>query len=172
MASPEQIMAALRSGGVQRYHAQPDIPAQSTAEHMWGVAMLMMMFYPRANKSCILAALTHDCGEVGVGDIPSPTKGAAPEIRETIKGMEFHNMESMGVEPWEEHLPVNMKAMLKICDVLEGLQYTAKHVFSTGRGTETLNNWIELAQALPLNHQQRAFVQAVLHRKEPQLCVF
>ncbi|MGI4214935.1 HD domain-containing protein, partial [Klebsiella pneumoniae] len=119
------IQAALRSGGVQRYHAQPDIPPQSTAEHMWGVAMLVMMFYPTASVTLLKAALSHDCGEVGLGDMPSPTKQAAPGVRQILKDMELDNMSSLGLEPWEEHLSETEKAALKICDVLEGLQYTA-----------------------------------------------
>ena len=166
------IQAALRSGGVQRYHAQPDIPPQSTAEHMWGVAMLVMMFYPTASLTLLKAALSHDCGEVGLGDMPSPTKQAAPGVRDILKDMEHDNMSSLGLEPWEEHLSPTEKTALKICDVLEGLQYTAKHVLSTGQGFETLNNWIALAQGLPLNSQQKAFVNAVLYRKEPPLRVF
>jgi 5'-deoxynucleotidase YfbR-like HD superfamily hydrolase len=172
MAPALAVRKALRSGGVQRYHAQPDIPTQSTAEHMWGVAMLMMMFYPHCSKNLILAALTHDCGEVGVGDIPSPTKAAHPDIRDTVKGMEFACMEDMHVEPWEEHLSVNHKVMLKICDVLEGLQYTAKHVHMTGMGVETLNNWIELAQNLPLNTAQQVFVKLCLDPPKPTINKF
>ncbi|QWY14079.1 HD domain-containing protein [Aeromonas phage pAh6.2TG] len=158
------IQAALRSGKVRRYHAQPDIPAQSTAEHMWGVAMLVMMFYPTASVTLLKAALSHDCGEVGLGDMPSPTKQAAPGMREILKDMEHDNMSSLGLEPWEEHLSPTEKTALKICDVLEGLQYTARHVHATGYGEDTLRNWINLALKLPLNSQQYTFLQACVNK--------
>lgn len=156
-----ETVKALRSGGTVRYHAQPEIPSQTVAEHMWGVAMLVMMFYPTCSALLLKAAISHDCGEVGIGDIPSPTKRRMPELREAVKQMEDENMIDMGLD-FEAHLSETERTALKICDVLEGLWYTAKHYHRTGEGFSTLRNWAELAQDLPLNIHQTVFVNSCL----------
>lgn len=155
-----EAMMALRTGKVMRYHAQPDVPCQSNAEHMWGVAMLMLKFYgAEASREMIAAALTHDCGEADVGDIPSPTKCKVPQMRELVKQLEHEALERLGLN-YESALHPEEKIALKICDVLEGLHYTAKHYHMTGgvEGGPTLQAWIDLTKDLPLNKEQQEFV--------------
>lgn len=159
-----QTMNALRSGMVMRYHAQPDIPCQSNAEHMWGVAVLMLKFYGvEISIEALAAALTHDCGEADVGDIPSPTKCKIPEIRELIKRLEHESLNELGFN-FEADLHQSEKHALKICDVLEGLHYTAKHYHATGgaQGGQCLRNWVDLAKTLPLTRPQRDFIHVCL----------
>ena len=150
---------ALRTGQVMRYHAQPDVPCQSNAEHMWGVAMLMLKFYPHCDKQMLAAALTHDCGEADVGDIPSPTKGKIPQIRKLIKELEHQALEELDLN-YEAKLTPKRVTALKICDVLEGLHYTAKHYHKTcgTEGGPTLQAWIKLAKSLPLTREQLDFM--------------
>ena len=162
----EAIMA-LRTGKVMRYHAQPDVPCQSNAEHMWGVAMLMLKFYgAEASREMIAAALTHDCGEADVGDIPSPTKCKVPQIRELVKQLEHEALERLELN-YESVLHPEEKIALKICDVLEGLHYTAKHYHKTGgvEGGTTLQAWIDLANKLPLTDEQNDFVHECVRER-------
>ena len=161
-------IGALRTGQVMRYHAQPDVPCQSNAEHMWGVAMLMLKFYgAEASREMIAAALTHDCGEADIGDIPSPTKCKVPQIRELVKQLEHEALERLELN-YESVLRPEEKTALKICDVLEGLHYTAKHYHRTN-GTEggpTLQAWVELARGLPLTKAQRDFMYCCIQAPE------
>lgn len=161
-------IGALRTGQVMRYHAQPDVPCQSNAEHMWGVAMLMLKFYgAEASREMIAAALTHDCGEADVGDIPSPTKCKVPQIRELVKQLEHEALERLELN-YESVLHPEEKIALKICDVLEGLHYTAKHYHRTGgvEGGQTLQAWVELAKGLPLTREQRDFMYCCIQAPE------
>ncbi|ARM70555.1 hypothetical protein HOR75_gp29 [Shewanella phage SppYZU05] len=163
----DDVLAALRSGGVERYHAQPDVPAQSTAEHMWGVAILMMKFYGRDLSTKLLAAaLTHDCGEVGIGDVPSPTKRASPEVKETFDRLEEEMLIQLGVN-WVGTLSEEETIALKICDVLEGLHYVTRKLHVPNM--RVAKAWAEYAATLPLNVAQKKFVLACLNHEEPVL---
>lgn len=160
MTDEVRAIDALRTGQVMRYHAQPDVPCQSNAEHMWGVAILMLKFYgTEMTGELLAAALTHDCGEADVGDIPSPTKYRVPQMRSLIKELEHEALDNLGLN-YEGQLSPIEQQRLKICDVLEGLHYTAKHYHSTAgaQGAECLQNWVDLANKLPLNRAQRDFM--------------
>ena len=160
----DDVLATLRSGGVERYHAQPDVPAQSTAEHMWGVAILMLKFYGRDLSTKLLAAaLTHDCGEVGIGDVPSPTKRASPEVKETFDRLEKEMLIKLGVN-WVGTLSEEETLALKICDVLEGLHYVTRKLRVPNM--RVAKAWAEYAATLPLNVAQKKFVLACLNNEE------
>ncbi|AHJ10538.1 hypothetical protein Spp001_30 [Shewanella phage Spp001] len=160
----DDVLATLRSGGVERYHAQPDVPAQSTAEHMWGVAILMLKFYGRDLSTKLLAAaLTHDCGEVGIGDVPSPTKRASPEVKATFDRLEEEMLIKLGVN-WVGTLSEEETIALKICDVLEGLHYVTRKLRVPNM--RVAKAWAEYAATLPLNVAQKKFVLACLNNEE------
>lgn len=160
----DDVLATLRSGGVERYHAQPDVPAQSTAEHMWGVAILMLKFYGRDLSTKLLAAaLTHDCGEVGIGDVPSPTKRASPEVKATFDRLEEEMLIKLGVN-WVGTLSEEETLALKICDVLEGLHYVTRKLRVPNM--RVAKAWAEYAATLPLNVAQKKFVLACLNNEE------
>lgn len=152
----------LMSGQTIRYHAQPEIKSQTVAEHAWGVAVLILQFYPESSKELLAAAIVHDCGEAGVGDIPSPTKAKAPGLRDAIHFLEHERMLHFGVAHFEDELTQEARIALKICDILEGLQYTAKNVRRYREGYRTLKSWIAMANALPLNSHQKRFVNDIV----------
>ena len=68
------IHPIYRSGSVRRWHANPDVPAQTLADHQGRVAQIILFFWPDASAELIYAALHHDCGELYVGDVPGPIK--------------------------------------------------------------------------------------------------
>lgn len=61
----------MRSGGVKRWHQNPDMNGcgENNAEHQWSVTMLVLIMEPEASRNLIIAALTHDVGEIDVGDL-------------------------------------------------------------------------------------------------------
>ena len=69
----------LRSGLVLRWHQNPDMSGcrETNAEHQWSVAMLVLTMEPEASRDLLIAALTHDAGEIDVGDLAFTS--AAPE---------------------------------------------------------------------------------------------
>lgn len=77
-ASPLRRQVELLVSGcrVKRYHTLDTLCGQNNAEHSFGVASLVYLFYgacvPRAEL--VLAALRHDLPEYATGDIPAPAK--------------------------------------------------------------------------------------------------
>ena len=107
----------------------------------------------------IKAAVVHDCGEVEIGDMPAPTKRAHPDLKKIIQSLEHHQLNT-----WELNFEIELSTeelkKIKICDVLEGLWYTARQVRRTNMGHEVLIKWVEYARSLNLNQMQRSFIDA------------
>jgi len=84
----------LASGGVRRWHTTRTMK-QTTAEHSWGVALILSMYHPSPSVDLLRAALFHDCHEKLFGDIPSPIKQRWPEIKaaeEYAEVLFFHDL--------------------------------------------------------------------------------
>lgn len=71
-----------RSGYVTRYHARPEVKAETLAEHHARTAQILCeLYFPNLPSAELLfAALHHDVAELVVGDLPYPFKVAFPEI--------------------------------------------------------------------------------------------
>lgn len=114
------INQIYRSGSVTRWHANPDVPAQTLADHHGRVAQIILFFWPNAPASLLYAALHHDCGELIVGDVPSPTKEANTALRDALSRAEADARIVMGVGLFSEDLP-----LLRFADRLEAYTYVA-----------------------------------------------
>lgn len=78
----KDITKALRSGRVTRWHQNPDMnhSNENNAAHQWGVAMWALFLEPQLSRSALIAALTHDVGELRAGDLSYDFKKAAPTL--------------------------------------------------------------------------------------------
>lgn len=78
----KDITKALRSGRVTRWHQNPDMnhSNENNAAHQWSVAMWALFLDPQLSRSALIAALTHDVGELDAGDLSRPFKKAAPTL--------------------------------------------------------------------------------------------
>jgi 5'-deoxynucleotidase YfbR-like HD superfamily hydrolase len=135
-----------RSGLVQRYHQNPEIArfGQTNAAHQWGVAMLVKILDPNASANLIITALTHDVGEIDVGDLAGPFKRKEPAFtdqHETIE--ERYRNDTLGILSPDE-LTIEEGLLLDICDKLEAILfvriYRADISFTRG--------WPELIKAV------------------------
>lgn len=61
------------SGKVRRWHTCVGLD-QTNADHSHGVAFVIAMLHPNPSANLLKAALFHDLGELGSGDMPSPAK--------------------------------------------------------------------------------------------------
>ena len=139
--------AVLRTGATIRYHAQPEIPVQTVAEHAWGVAALLVRWFKEdLTVNLLAAAVVHDSGECDVGDIPSPTKKKFPELRKELAKLEHAKMAKLGLADYEGQLSCHEYALLKLCDMLEGYFYTGKAVLRYNEGLFTLLCWYEMVE--------------------------
>ena len=119
------IRNILHSGEVVRFHNHVGIDKQKNSSHQWGVALIIQHVYPQCSKELLLAAMTHDCAEYYIGDIPSPVKWDNPELKEMLSQIEKKWEESNGVD---FDLNFEEKLVLKIGDTLEGMWYCVQQV--------------------------------------------
>jgi 5'-deoxynucleotidase YfbR-like HD superfamily hydrolase len=119
------IRNILHSGDVVRFHNHVGIDKQKTAEHQWGVALIVEHIYPEGSKTLLLAALTHDAAEYYIGDIPAPVKWDNPELKKTLHEMERRWEEQNGVH---FDLAPEEQMVLKMADTLEGMWFCVHQV--------------------------------------------
>jgi len=147
-------LALLLSGGkVHRYHQ--DGQPQSVSEHTWRMLVILLHFWPLANRSMILAALYHDVAERYTGDIPNPVKRHSPQVAEVVKQMERDFHEHLHISTTSE-LTVEDQARVSCADYLE-LCITCKE--RHGRRARQIYERgvylvLEHAKALPLDEQE------------------
>lgn len=110
----------LLSGYVERFHATPGITKPQLNGHQWGVAVLCRYIHPEASADMLFAALTHDCTEMVTGDTPAIAKWASPELKRHLDALEQEQEVLWGITP---NISAEEKAILKVCDCLEGMHY-------------------------------------------------
>ena len=114
------IHPIYRSGSVRRWHANPDVPAQTLADHQGRVAQIIFFFWPDASVDLIYAALHHDCGELYVGDVPGPIKEQNSALAFTVSQAEKHARAKMEIRPID-----GQDHRLRFADHLEAYTYVA-----------------------------------------------
>jgi 5'-deoxynucleotidase YfbR-like HD superfamily hydrolase len=141
-----RISNVLESGEVQRFHAVPSVPAQSVAQHAWGVAVLVTFVKKDPRPDLIIHALSHDMAELYTGDIPFTTKREVPGMNELLDVAERTYCQNELFD-----LPRITKAeklALKLCDMLEGLRWTK---LNERNGFNVHTRWARAIQTLLLD---------------------
>lgn len=72
--------AAFRAGAIRRWHANASLAdtGDRIDAHSGRVARIILALHPAPSLALLRAALTHDDGEIGTGDIPGPVKAQIP----------------------------------------------------------------------------------------------
>lgn len=134
----KQTLEFYKSAQVTRWHNKPDIPAQTNADHSFGMLLLLIKLHPSPSANLMQAVIRHDLGEVFSGDFPHDAKKAFPELKEisetyqSIFELQFLNSEI-------ELLPID-KLWLKLLDQLEPLYYMYCHGIEGEIFDRTLEN--------------------------------
>lgn len=119
-------LALLLSGGdVRRYHQEGHTYAQPVSEHTFRVLIILLYFWPNANRNLILSTLYHDTPERLTGDTPATVKINNPDIKAALDREEIMFLRYLQL-PCEHDLPAEELAQLKCCDYLE-LTITCKY---------------------------------------------
>lgn len=81
---------AFLSGFVHRWHTNPELArtADRIDGHSGRVARIILHLHPAPSVNLLRAALTHDDGEIAVGDMKAPLKQARPDIAEALERIE------------------------------------------------------------------------------------
>lgn len=132
------------SGKTQRYHARPEMAVynQTTADHSWGVATLMVLLKPDVSREALLTAIFHDSGERWAGDLPYPFKRSNAYLAQRHAVTEARLARENGVPQYviseEEH------SLMKLCDRLEAhlfVKLRQPHILETGA-------WVKQAEGI------------------------
>lgn len=93
--------AAFRAGAIRRWHTNAALAATGDRldAHAGRVARLILAWHPAPSVALLRAALIHDDGEIGTGDIPGPIKATLPvDVALTLERIE----EAARAEIWGE----------------------------------------------------------------------
>lgn len=96
------IRDVFRAGFVTRWHTNPDLCHTNDRidGHSARVARVILALHPSPSLALIRAALTHDDGESGVGDVKAPAKDADETLSALLTGAErAHRMLLWGPDP-------------------------------------------------------------------------
>ena len=117
------------SSFVRRWHTDARLAptGQTLGHHQWGVATLILTLHPNPSRSLILAALTHDAGELLTGDVPYAFKkfyggGGVADAVEIAGEAERDDMLGFTLE-----IEDTEQEWLEMCDRLESVLYVAVH---------------------------------------------
>lgn len=134
-----------RSGSVTRWHANPDVPSQTLADHHGRVAQIVLHFWPDADPDLVYAALHHDCGELVTGDVPRPAKDADLSYARSLALREAVARLGMGIRTIDDNDPRLNDPRLRFADRLEAYTYVSMqrpHLLSLPEWTSALE-WLE-----------------------------
>ena len=147
-----------QTGQVRRYHANPKMApvGQTTADHSWGVAALILVLHPSASTALLTAAIFHDSGERWCGDLPHPFKKAYPDHAEAHRELERVTAEHNEVP--QPDLTDEEKLWLKLGDRLESQLFTRLHRPDVWRSWGVQDDILELAARLGVSQQVQQMI--------------
>lgn len=118
-----RVNKARRSGRVRRFHTTETIKVEDVAQHSFNIQnlLLIMLGTEEVSRDLLLAALTHDMGEIETGDIPANVKKALPPaVRAEVEALEKAAVFSIHPK-LAVRLSQDEVRYLKIADRLDGL---------------------------------------------------
>jgi hypothetical protein len=120
--------AAYRAGAVRRWHTNHALAGTGDRvdAHSGRVARIILAWHPAPSLALLRAALTHDDGEIGTGDIPAPVKGLmTPDLAQMLDQMEsLARFEIWGLDP---ELTEDEGLWLKLADRLDAYLWALDH---------------------------------------------
>lgn len=131
------IETTYESGKVVRYHANPRFNTlnQTTADHQWGVAAIIISLHPSPPPYLVIKALFHDAGELFAGDLSYPFKRANPEIATAHAETEHRLASEAGIPGFDIELTDEEQKWLFLADRLES------HLFAKLNRPEVAAGW-------------------------------
>lgn len=115
-----------RDSFARRWHTNPDMSHTTdfNCAHQGRVALLVLSMFPDASLELLRAAVTHDQGESGVGDVAFPVKQRHPDFTKALDAMEADHMAARGLPPVD--LTGDDLRKLKLCDRLDAVLWMLK----------------------------------------------
>ena len=157
MGDPDMSLhQAFLAGFTRRWHCNPELAHTDDRVdgHSARVARIILMWHPELSVALIAAALRHDDGEMGIGDMCAPFKRARPDIADALAKIE----DSVRFKIWNSYdgdLTDTDAHWLVFADRLDALMWAAHHRADLSRdGWAASRAWLA-GNALALDcHQQ------------------
>lgn len=136
------------AGFTQRWHVQPSLA--STGDRVDGhsarVGILILHFHPGASAELLRAALIHDLGESGAGDVPYPVKKKYPDLNQKLEEIEAITLAGMSMKM--PKLTETELEIFRFCDRLDSYLWALHH-----RPRMVMNhpNWITFKKSLKVD---------------------
>lgn len=122
-------------GETRRYHGFRMLMEDTVGHHSFNVCCIILKVMPDASAALLRAAIKHDVAEHIVGDMPAPSKRAAPDyhlggsessnrmtFREWFGQYETKTAAAHGVQ-LDEDLTAEEAWVLKFADSLDGMRF-------------------------------------------------
>lgn len=102
MSSENNLFEAWLSGRTVRKHTMHVHRRENTAEHTWGILLLLAKYLPDARAAVMRFIVLHDAGEQGAFDMPAHIYTDHPEVRALVQAKEDAHVHSVLSGP---HIP-------------------------------------------------------------------
>lgn len=136
------LQAIFSAGRVRRWHKNPALSWTDDYldGHQGRVARILLALHPKPSAALLAAALTHDDGEAGPGDMAGDDKRANPVLAGLIGDLEHAKyVELWGGPPIADALPETDQAWLKFADSLDAYMW----MMHKAPGESSGNGWPE-----------------------------
>ncbi len=126
---PEVPPSAWLAGSTRRWHTNPVFCGTDDRVdgHSARVAILILQLWPDASAALLRAAIVHDLGEGGVGDLASPVKRANPQLRARLAALKGDALRALGFDDPARALNAVEAAVLHLCDGLDAYLWAITH---------------------------------------------
>lgn len=142
------VMRSARFGGsVHRWHTWPVLQPQTNADHTWNCLRIYQQTFGRIPPNTAKYLTFHDCGELGVGDLPFPVKANNPKLKRLVDAEERRCLSEMGIVLSNIEAPEKLRVRYAdlmdmheygIVEMRMGNQYAAPIVVDTWKAINTL----------------------------------
>ena len=122
-----KTLRAWRASFTRRWHTNADLcdTLDYDAGHQGRVALLVLSLFPDASRTLLCHAITHDQGEVAVGDISYDAKKAHPELHGIVDVVEGRERRAQGFD--FANLTEKEHRAFKLCDHLDAWLWMMRH---------------------------------------------
>lgn len=124
--SIERCEALIDASKVRRWHAQPEIPIQTTGVHSFNMLLCLIALHPNPSANLMQAVIRHDLAERICSDFPHHMKKRFPVLKEIDEQMQAEFDEELNLTKIE--LTLEEGIWLKLLDQLEVLLYVQQEV--------------------------------------------
>ena len=175
MTKQERILLMRQAGNIERCHLIPHLKEYTDAYHQYNCTILLLELYPfEPSKNLLCATLTHDCGEIFIGDTPRSAKWFWPDFGKILLQIETDIDKEFGFGESKYSLTKIEQYWLKQIDILELWLWCQDEIYgwNNQHAVEVLDNinenWTNDKRPLEINEFINEFNKIGWQRINPR----